>query len=81
MNIFFTVNISFLILFAVTIHPQVPFNSTPDWVSQDIYNYSTGAAFTDINQDGWIDFVIANGNDMARQKVTVYLMTEQETQC
>ena len=64
----------FLIFFSnLSLFSQVPFSTYPEWISLDVSNYSTGAAFADINQDGWIDLVIANGNDMARQRVAVYL--------
>jgi len=62
-------------LFLVTsfqIYSQVPFNQNPNWISTDISSVSTGGAFADIDQDGWLDFVVANGNDMARQRVVVY---------
>jgi hypothetical protein len=39
----------------------------------DVSNYTTGAAWADINKDGWLDLVVANGNDMARQRVASYL--------
>ncbi len=51
---------------------QVPFAVTPTWTSADVSNYSTGCAWADINKDGWLDLVVANGNDMARQRVVVY---------
>jgi hypothetical protein len=51
---------------------QVPFSASPSWVSSELSDYSTGAAWADINADGWQDLVIANGNDMARQRVVVY---------
>lgn len=64
--------ILFIIIAAFKIHSQVPFNQTPTWISTDISNYSTGGMFADINQDGWLDYVVSNGNDMARQRVAVY---------
>ncbi len=50
--------------------PQV-YPLTPNWVS-DSPHYSTGAALADINQDGWLDLVIADGNDMQPGKLNVY---------
>ncbi len=55
-----------------SIFSQIPFNKNPDWISADITNVSTGGAFADINQDGWLDFVVSNGNDISRQKLAVY---------
>jgi len=72
MKNFLTVISSILFLLVITIQPQVPFNTTPDWTSTDISSVSTGGAFADINQDGWLDFVVANGNDISRQKLAVY---------
>ncbi|MBE0570686.1 MAG: VCBS repeat-containing protein [Ignavibacteriaceae bacterium] len=68
-------NIISIILSLVTftqLSAQVPFNQNPNWMSTDIISVSTGGAFADIDQDGWLDFVVSNGNDMARQKVVVY---------
>ena len=47
------------------------YSSTPDWVSNNLH-YSTGAALADLNQDGWLDLIIADGNDMAMGRVNVY---------
>ncbi|GAB4371064.1 MAG: hypothetical protein Kow0042_13610 [Calditrichia bacterium] len=48
------------------------FPSIPDWQSLPQGNFSTGLGIADINQDGWDDIIVANGNDMARQKLVVY---------
>ena len=50
----------------------MPFPRVPDWVSNDIRMVSTGGALVDLNRDGWLDLVVANGNDIERQPVTVY---------
>ena len=67
----FYILLPFLFAF-IQISPQVPFNQNPSWISVDTINVSTGGAFADINQDGWLDFVIANGNDISRQHLVVY---------
>jgi hypothetical protein len=48
------------------------FNSIPDWESNPLGQYATGLGVADINGDGWDDIVVANGNDMARQHLSVY---------
>ena len=47
------------------------YSPTPDWVSNNPH-YSTGAALTDLDQDGWLDLIVADGNDMAMGRVNVY---------
>jgi hypothetical protein len=64
--------IVFLILTCSKLYSQIPYNQTPNWISTDVTSVSTGGMFADINQDGWLDYVVANGNDIARQKVVVY---------
>lgn len=59
-------------IFLINIHSQVPYSQNPDWSSTDVSSVSTGGSFADINQDGWLDFVVANGNDISRQKLVVY---------
>ena len=73
MKKFFSI-ILLLFLFS-QLYSQVPFPQNPDWISTDVTSVSTGGAFADINQDGWLDFVVANGNDISRQKVVVYYNT------
>ncbi len=62
----------FLLLFRVSFS-QVPFNTSPIWVSTAASYYSTGCGWADINKDGWQDLVISNGNDMSRKNLVVYL--------
>ena len=47
------------------------YSPMPDWVS-DNPHYSTGAALADFNLDGWLDLVVADGNDMAQGRLNVY---------
>ncbi|GBC91767.1 hypothetical protein HRbin15_00226 [bacterium HR15] len=53
------------------LHAQPPYNTLPDWRSDDRH-YATGGVFADIDRDGLLDFVVSNGNDMARERVAVY---------
>ncbi len=56
----------------------LPYDSTPDWVSSDT-EVSTGAALTDLNRDGFPDLVVANGNDIYRQRLVVYYNQQDGT--
>jgi hypothetical protein len=50
---------------------QQVYPTVPDWVSSDT-PVSTGGALVDLDRDGWLDLVVANGNDMAVEPLTVY---------
>ncbi|MGQ9678293.1 MAG: T9SS type A sorting domain-containing protein [bacterium] len=50
---------------------QIPLSPTPNWSSIDT-TYSTGGAFADIDNNGYLDFCVANGNDMASNANSVY---------
>ena len=59
-----------LLLVSVSIG-QIPLSPTPNWSSIDT-TYSTGGAFADIDNNGYLDFCITNGNDMAANANSVY---------
>ncbi|MFC2173176.1 FG-GAP repeat domain-containing protein [Acidobacteriota bacterium] len=68
-------SIAFLCLFLLLADISLagmPFPTTPDWVSTDVTSVSTGGALVDLNRDGWLDLVVSNGNDIARQPLAVY---------
>jgi hypothetical protein len=48
------------------------FNHEPDWISEPLGHVATGLGIADINQDGWDDIVVANGNDIEPQHLCVY---------
>ena len=59
------------LLLASPASAQQVYPTVPDWVSADT-PVSTGGALVDLDRDGWLDLVVANGNDMAQEPVTVY---------
>ena len=60
-----------LTLVASAFSQSMPFDTSANWTSAS-GDISTGGAFADINRDGWDDLVVANGNDILRQRVVVY---------
>jgi len=50
----------------------IPYNTSPDWESTDVSSISTGLAVSDIDGDNIPDIIVANGNDIERQKIAVY---------
>jgi len=58
------------IIFGIMDNP--PYNLTPDWESANP-DYSTGGELADINNDGWVDLVVSDGNDMGMGHVRLYL--------
>lgn len=58
-------------VFAAVAAGAIPLGSSPSWTSSD-NDYSTGGAFADIDTNGWLDYCISNGNDMADDQNSVY---------
>jgi hypothetical protein len=50
----------------------IPYSTGADWESYTS-GVTTGGAFADINGDGHLDMVVANGNDIHRQRTEVFL--------
>ncbi len=49
----------------------IPYSTGADWESYTS-GVTTGGAFADINGDGHLDMVVANGNDIYRQRTEVF---------
>ncbi|MCK4304117.1 MAG: VCBS repeat-containing protein [Candidatus Eisenbacteria sp.] len=50
----------------------MPLATSPAWQSAPDGHYATGGAWVDVDSDGWLDMVVSNGNDMARQHLVIY---------
>ena len=55
----------------VSVAAEDPYPTSPDWESADT-RVSTGGALVDLDRDGWLDLVVANGNDILEQPLAVY---------
>ncbi|MBN1232748.1 MAG: T9SS type A sorting domain-containing protein [Candidatus Coatesbacteria bacterium] len=61
-----------LCLFLNNINTDINYRFLPDWEAKNKEFCGTGVALADINGDGWDDLIIANGNDMLVQTITIY---------
>lgn len=52
---------------------EIPLEQSPFWQSTESGVYSTGANWGDIDKNGYLDFAISNGNDMALAPNYLYL--------
>ena len=65
--------LTFLLLLASPgLYSQIPFEQTPSFETSPEGHYATGLGIADINNDGWKDIIVANGNDIQRQQLVVY---------
>lgn len=51
---------------------QIPLELSPFWQSKETGVYSTGANWGDLDRNGYLDFAVSNGNDMALAPNYVY---------
>jgi len=58
---------------AVSADAVMPLETAPYYESAPLGQVATGGAWADLNGDGWLDMVVADGNDMERQHLVVYL--------
>lgn len=69
---FILLSLPFLGLVSTLSTAAIPLPLVPDWESTPNSQYGTGLGVGDLDRDGWVDLVVANGNDMSRQKLAVY---------
>jgi len=50
---------------------NIPYPVNPDWESTPAGHIATGLGLADIDNDGWKDMIVANGNDIQRQHLVV----------
>ncbi|GEM_PF-290213 len=69
----FILTVFFIMITAFGASAQVPYDYEPNWFSVEDSDYGTGCSFGDINMDGFLDFAVSNGNDMALSHNYVYM--------
>ncbi len=61
-----------LLLAAAPALAVMPLETTPGYQSTPQGHVATGGGWADVDGDGWLDMVTANGNDIYRQRVAIY---------
>jgi len=62
----------FVFIYNLSFSQNIPYPTTPDWESTPAGHIATGLGLADIDNDGWKDLVVSNGNDIQRQNLVVY---------
>jgi hypothetical protein len=62
----------FGLVLSATAWATIPLETIPSWRSVESSYYSTGAILCDVNGDGFIEFLLSNGNDMRQSPQFVY---------
>jgi len=73
MRFAFALTVLMAVVFAANAIAQIPYNTSPDWLSLESTDYGTGCDFNDINNDGYLDLGVSNGNDMALAPNYIYI--------
>jgi hypothetical protein len=61
-----------MLLFALPALADMPLATSPAWTSSALGHVATGGGWADLDGDGYLDLVAANGNDIHRQNIVVY---------
>lgn len=61
-----------IIMLSSVLMAQIPFGQNPSFETNASGHVATGLGIADINKDGWKDIIVANGNDISRQRLVVY---------
>ncbi|ALO14410.1 hypothetical protein L21SP5_00738 [Salinivirga cyanobacteriivorans] len=69
----FLLTLIFLATINISLQAQFDyFNGSPDFLFSEEGKYGTGLGIADMNNDGWKDIIVANGNDIIRDRVQIY---------
>jgi VCBS repeat protein len=68
-----TLSFLLVLVFSIFVNAQVPLGAYPVWQSAEEDQYSTGMVWRDVNNDGFIDLFISNGNDIVMAPNRVYV--------
>ncbi len=70
-RVFLLVFVSLLAVLLPSVSAEISFEMAPVWTSSDL-RCSTGGVVADFDRDGFLDFAVSNGNDMALEPEVIY---------